>query len=412
MEDDRSGNKLVGADVCGGMAGSEVDVVGNGVEGTGLVDGGGCQGGEVEVAAGRIDEPGGDGFDEIAGQIDGAGIAFDREAGAAEQVVFDDEVIVGVDDAEQAAIRTVRIVNGVMDDDTVAGMVGDDIAFGTAGNKIVADDDVIAMAARTASAGVAQGNAGIAIDDDITFDDTVPAVVPEEDSAAGLGGFAVDVEKNVVADGPVRGVHDVDAANVIVAHRGALIGIFPGIIAVLLGAVIIEKAILHTAGVDPLGGVITIGDFGAFDVALPDVVADDVIDGGVMGVEVGVDFDTVLGDVLDGEVGDSNTSSMADGDTLAVDTVGEIKYDTGPVAGSAAQGDLVGLQGQGAGHGVMAVGKQNGCAGLKTGGGLVEFGGGGDFDDRTGGRLQRGRLGVPGLLEYFRGDFRPEKGCY
>jgi hypothetical protein len=61
-----------------------------------------------------------------------------------------------------------------------------------------------------------------------------------------------------------------------------------------------------------------------FDAALPDVVDDAIVNGKSLNVGFGVDFESVVLGVLDGQVGNRNTRASGDADEFSVAAPGTV----------------------------------------------------------------------------------------
>src|SRR5207249_1870601 len=135
---------------------------------------------------------------------------------AADQAVGDEQTVVVMHQADQPPQPALGIVNRVVDDPAVPGVVCQDTVLWRASGKAVPHDAAGAVdRAPLGPVGVAQTDAGVAVDDEIPLHDAALRVVPEEHRPARLSGTAVDAHKHVVADDPVVGEHHIDAADVV-----------------------------------------------------------------------------------------------------------------------------------------------------------------------------------------------------
>ena len=98
-----------------------------------------------------------------------------------------------------------------------------DPAIRPADDEVVANDSVgdidepLPGGAGRGLAGIAEGHAPVAIDNQISFDHDLPGAHPDEDRGAPTAVVSFDVPETIVADGPVLEGHHVDGGDVIAA---------------------------------------------------------------------------------------------------------------------------------------------------------------------------------------------------
>lgn len=279
----------------------------------------------------------------------------------AQEVVGHHQALVIVDQADQAPEPASRIMNAIVHDAAIAGVIGKDAVFRAPHHEVIAHDAPRGMDGDIGRAvGVAQANARVAIDDHIALDDAILGIVPEEDRTPALAGTPLDAHEHVVGDHPAPGEHHVDAADVV-----AIEGIRPvaGIVGELLGPIVVEQAVLHAA----IGGAKLLAALGGhgrpFDAPLPDVVDHAVVDAHAVGTKIGVDLQSVGPDVLDGQVRNRYPFGLADAYQLDVPASSAIQHHPLPPARSAAERHPVGMQLEIPRHEVVAIGKQDRAAG-------------------------------------------------
>ncbi len=92
---------------------------------------------------------------------------------AAQQIISDQQTFIVVDKANQATQSAHRIVDGVVEDFAIARVIGQDAVLRRARDEVVAHDEAGAMHGAVTPAGVAQTNAGVAVNDDVALDDAI-----------------------------------------------------------------------------------------------------------------------------------------------------------------------------------------------------------------------------------------------
>ena len=92
--------------------------------------------------------------------------------------------------------------------------------------------------------GVAEGDADVAIDEDVTLDQAIVTFLGDVDCPASFAGPPVDFHEDVVADGPTVSVLDVYAADVIAV---VALGGIRFIVGESFGAIVVKQTELDTA---------------------------------------------------------------------------------------------------------------------------------------------------------------------
>jgi len=135
---------------------------------------------------------------------------------ATEQIVGDKQAIVIKNNPNQASKTAVRLVDGVVENFAILGIDGDNASFGGPCDEIVTDDTTVAVRHDTIGAvGIPKADAGVAVDYDISLDDTVLCVKPHKHGTAPLTSPAPDTYEDIVTNYPVFGIHDIDSADVV-----------------------------------------------------------------------------------------------------------------------------------------------------------------------------------------------------
>ena len=221
-----------------------------------------------------------------------------------------------------------------------------DAAIGAAGNHVVLDDGVVDVGEFFAGfvggrcAGVAEGDAAVAIENPVALDEEVLGADPDEYRGATAAVAAFYVSKGVVAENPFIEGHHVDGGDVVAVEEP-------------IGGrnfVVFEIAEAHGAadGVD-----VWIVAGGAFDGADADVAEAAVEDVDVARGVFGFDFDAVGTGFGEGEGSDGDVRAIGDVDDVVAIVAGfptfALECDGGWIAGNAADGDvLFGAEDEGA----------------------------------------------------------------
>ena len=109
-------------------------------------------------------------------------------------------------------------MDSVVENFAVLGINRDNASFGGSCNKIVSDNttptvDFYAVG----TVWITKADAGITVDNNISLNDAVLCVKPHKDGSASLASPAPDIDKNVVTNHPVFGIHYIDCADIVSA---------------------------------------------------------------------------------------------------------------------------------------------------------------------------------------------------
>jgi hypothetical protein len=138
---------------------------------------------QMQIAGRRIAEHRGEIADRVVAQQNLVR-RFDARRRTAQQIVGDDQAAVVVDQPDQTFQPRTGIVDRVVQDAAVFGIVRQDPVFRAADDEIVAHDAPAAMQVDVGrSMGIAQADARVAIENDVAFDDAILGIVPQEDGA-------------------------------------------------------------------------------------------------------------------------------------------------------------------------------------------------------------------------------------
>ena len=288
------------------LASVAADVGGNLGERQRAVDGVGGGVGEGKISAGDVDkvavEPGGD----VVAELRFAAFPPDF---AMDQVVHNFSSARAGPDANAARKIPFRTPDAVMPNIDGVRVPELDAAISATNDAVVSDCPGRNIGERFAGnvggglAGIAEGNATVAIDDEVALDDDVFGPDPNENGGAGATVSTFDIAKNIVAESPVLERHHVDARDVIAAEKPVLGWDF----------CIFEIAETHRT-VDGLHLRVLVG--GTFDGADADIAETAVVNVDIARGTFGFDLDAVGAGFGKSEIGDS--------DLFAVSNVKEI----------------------------------------------------------------------------------------
>jgi hypothetical protein len=163
---------------------------------------------------------------------------------ATKQVVGHGESLVCELNEKEAFAETVGVMHRVVGNDAVLGMAGEDPCFATASYEVVANNAINAVEPVATERGVAEGDADVAIDEHVALDQAIVTLFGYIDRCSSLAGSSLDLNEDVVADGPAMGVLDVYAADVIAVEAFWCIRFIVG---ESFGAIVVKQAELDTA---------------------------------------------------------------------------------------------------------------------------------------------------------------------
>ncbi len=168
-------------------------------------------------------------------------VRFVPDVRPAQEVVGDKQVVVVKHRPDESAQAAFRFIYAVVQDPAVAGVYGHDSRLWCAGDKVVPNDTARAVSMNIfGPMGIAQTNSRVAVDDDVSLDNTIPRLVPHKYRPAPLLCPSLDVDKYIIANRPVPRKHHVNAADVIAVEIARRVG---RIIGKSLGTIVIKHTV-------------------------------------------------------------------------------------------------------------------------------------------------------------------------
>ena len=139
---------------------------------------------------------------------DNAAGGFIANRWSAQQVVCDQKTVIIMNQPEQTPQSIGRIVDCIVDDPAIARVVRHDAVLGGARDEVIPHDTARCMHRHSGRfMRVAQSDARVAVNDDVSFNDAILRLVPEKNSAARAACSALDADKDIVGYYPILSIH-------------------------------------------------------------------------------------------------------------------------------------------------------------------------------------------------------------